>query len=237
MPLTDAAGTTTAAILCGGLGTRLRPVAGDTPKALVEIAGAPFLDRLLAQLAASGLRDVVLCTGVGADSVAAHCGDGSRWGLEIRISREDTPLGTGGALGLARGLIASSPFLVLNGDSFVEADFRSLLSFHAARGAEATLLLVRVPDRSRFGSVRLADGSRIAAFEEKGLAGPGLVNAGVYALSRTVLEAIPAGRPVSLESEVFPSLVGGALFGFETEARFIDIGTPESLREAGRFFA
>jgi NDP-sugar pyrophosphorylase family protein len=237
VPLTDAPGTTTAAILCGGLGTRLRPVAGDTPKALVEIAGTPFLDRLLAHLAASGLHDVVLCTGVGADRVAAHCGDGSRWGLEIRSSREDTPLGTGGALRLARGLIASSPFLVLNGDSFVDADPRALVSFHTARRAGATLLLVRVPDRSRFGSVRLGDGGRIAAFEEKGLAGPGLVNAGVYALSRNVLDAIPAGRPVSLESEVFPALVGGGLFGFVAHARFIDIGTPESFREAGRFFA
>ena len=237
MPLRADLSETTAAILAGGLGTRLVPVVGHLPKALAPVAGVPFLDRLLSRLAAWGLRDVVLCTGVGADRDAAHCGDGSRWGLSLRTSREETPLGTGGALVHARGLLTTSPFLVFNGDSFADMDPGALVAFHRERRATATLLLVRVADRTRFGSVRLDADGRIAAFEEKGIAGPGLINAGVYALEPGVLDAIPAGRPVSLESKVFPALVGRGLFGLATDARFIDIGTPESYRQAEAFFS
>jgi len=237
VPLRADLSGTTAAILVGGLGTRLAPVVGDLPKALAPVAGVPFLDRLLGRLAAWGLRDVVLCTGVGADRVAAHCGDGARWGLSLRLSREETPLGTGGALRHARGFLSTSPFLVFNGDSLADTDPAALVAFHRQRRAAATLLLVRVADRTRFGSVRLDADGRIAAFEEKGVAGAGLINAGVYALEPGVLDPIPAGRPVSLESDVFPALVGQGLFGLATDARFIDIGTPDSYKQAEAFFS
>jgi NDP-sugar pyrophosphorylase family protein len=225
-----------AVVLAGGLGSRLRSVVGDRPKVLAPVAGRPFLEYLLRQLVEAGVRDAVLCTGFGADAVAEVMGDGTRFGLRLRYSREDRPLGTGGALRQAVPLLGPGPALILNGDSFVPLPLASLGALHARRAARATLLLARVPDCGRFGAVSVDCEGRIVRFEEKTRPGPGLVNAGVYLVERTVLEGIPAGREVSLEKEVFPGLIG-ALAGLVVDADLVDIGTPESLAAAQRLFA
>ncbi|MBI3945599.1 MAG: D-glycero-beta-D-manno-heptose 1,7-bisphosphate 7-phosphatase [Armatimonadetes bacterium] len=224
----------TAVILCGGLGTRLRPVIGDLPKILAPIAGRPFLHSLLAYLRGQGITDVVLATGHGAAAVAACGGDGSARGLRLRYSEETEPLGTGGAIRLAAPQIGSDPFLVLNGDSLVGADLARTVAFHQERGARATLVLAEVPDKTRFGSVLLEPDGRVAGFVEKGASGPGRINAGIYVMNREVLQAIPAGRSVSVEREVFPALVGRGLYGLVAPGPFIDIGTPEAFAEAQR---
>ena len=126
--------------------------------------------------------------------------------------------------------------LVLNGDSYADTDLRELPAAHRARKARATLLLTRVPDASRFGRVEIDASGAVTSFVEKGAPGPGLVNAGVYAIERPVIEEIPADREVSLERETFPSLVGRGLFARGDAFPFVDIGTPESLAEAGLFF-
>lgn len=228
---------TTTVILAGGLGTRLQAALPGRPKVLAPVLGVPFLGRLLEHLAANGIRDVVLCTGHRAEEVEAFAGNGSRWGLGIRYSVEAAPLGTGGALKNAADLIASSPFLALNGDSFVKVDLAPFLEEHVRTGASATILLAHVEDRSRFNSVRVSEDSRVLAFEEKGVAGRGLINAGLYALERTILDRIAPSGFVSLETGILPALAGNGLFGFAVDAPFLDIGTPESLADAQRFFA
>lgn len=223
-------------ILAGGLGTRLRDVVGDElPKSLVEVDGRPFVDHLLAWLAAQGCRDVCLLTGHGADALVDHVGDGSRWGLAVSYSREREPLGTGGALRHALPLLRGPRTLVLNGDSFVDVALEHLVRSHlearGARGVLATLVLVRVEDTSRFGSVTLAGDGTIAAFREKSAArGAGFVSAGIYLVEGELIERIPAGRPVSLEREVWPVLLDGRLLGLPVERPFTDLGTPESLQ-------
>src|SRR5262245_52364369 len=144
----------TALVLCGGLGTRLRPLVGDLPKALAPVAGRPFIDHLLDYLRRQGVTDVVLCTGFGAEQVATHCGDGSAWDVRLRYSPEPCPLGTGGAVRHAQQYI-TGPFLVLNGDSLVRVDLTRLLAHHLDKGARITLALIEVADRLRFGSVTL----------------------------------------------------------------------------------
>src|SRR5262245_1827612 len=131
----------TAAVLAGGLGTRLRSVVADRPKVLGEIAGRPFLGYLLEQLADAGLRSVVLCTGYMGDQVRAVFG-GSHRGLRLLYSEEPSPLGTGGAIRLAVGQVVSSSVLVLNGDSYCETDLGAFWRAHRAAGSRATLLLV-----------------------------------------------------------------------------------------------
>ena len=226
-----------AVVLAGGLGTRLHAAFPGRPKVLAPARGVPFLGRLLEHLAADGVRDVVLCTGHRAEDVEAFAGNGDRWGLGIRYSVEAAPLGTGGALKNAQSLIDSDRFLALNGDSFVKTDLAPFLKEHVRTGASATVLLVRVEDRSRFGSVRVSEDNRVLAFEEKGAAGRGLINAGVYVLEHSILDRIAPAGFVSLETDVLPDLVGDGLFGFAVDAPFLDIGTPESLAEAQRFFA
>ena len=227
----------TAVILAGGLGTRLRPVVADRPKVLAEVHGRPFLAFLLDQLAAAGIRDVVLCIGYRGEQVRAAFGE-AYGALRLRYSQESRLLGTAGALRLALPLLHSDPVLVMNGDSFCEADLASFTRWHRRRGAAATLLLARVPDTGRYGRVELDAEGRVLRFEEKGSpGGPGWVNAGVYLLSRRLLSTIPAGRPVSLEREVFPAWIGRGLYGHRSTGRFLDIGTPEAYATAEAFFA
>lgn len=228
--------TTTAFILAGGMGTRLRAAVADRPKVLAPVRGRPFLAFLLDRLASAGVRQAVLGTGYMADAVEAAFG-AAHQGMRLSYAREEMPLGTGGALRNGLAQLPSDPVLVLNGDSYFDADLPSFVQAFAESGARAALLRARVPDVARYGQVHSADDGRVVRFEEKGAAtGPGWINAGIYLFRREVLEAIPADRPVSLEKEVFPSLIGRGLYAVSQEGRFIDIGTPESYAEVERFF-
>ncbi len=226
-----------AAILAGGLGTRLRSVLPAKPKVLAPVRGRPFLTYLLDQLAAEGVQEVVFCIGYMAALVEETLG-ARHQSIRLTYSRENEPLGTGGALRRALPLFSSDPVLVMNGDSFMEVDLPGYLRWFLERGAEASLVLARVPDTDRFGRVATDEKERVLGFEEKGAhPGPGWINAGIYLLKKKILQSIPAGTPFSLERELFPRLLGGQLYAFRSEGRFIDIGTPESYCAAQAFFA
>jgi D-glycero-alpha-D-manno-heptose 1-phosphate guanylyltransferase len=227
----------TAAILAGGLGTRLRSVVADRPKVLAEVAGRPFLAHLLEQLAAAGVCETVLLVGYGADQVCDTFG--TRFGeMRLMYSVEHTPLGTAGALRNALNQFARQDVLLLNGDSFCDVNLGALVQAHRNwRDAEVSLSLARVDNASRFGRVRVGRDRRVLRFEEKiPVATGGWINAGVYLMRREVVEGIPAGVPSSLERDVFPHLVGqGKVRGFRG-GRFIDIGVPDSYARADAFF-
>jgi NDP-sugar pyrophosphorylase family protein len=126
--------------------------------------------------------------------------------------------------------------LVLNGDSYCDADLPAFAARAAELGGAGTILLTEVADAGRFGSVELTEGGAVSSFREKGASGPGWINAGLYLLSRGLIESIPAGGAVSLEQGILPRWVSRGLFGHRAEGRFIDIGTPESYAAADRFF-
>lgn len=225
-----------AAILCGGLGTRLQSVVADRPKALAPVAGRPFLAHLLNQLIEAGLKRVVLCTGYKGELVHVTFGD-TYSGLALEYSREPEPLGTGGGLRYALPLLQSETALVMNGDSFFAADLAGLLQIHNEKNAEATMALAAVDDTSRYGRVTIGESGAVTAFQEKGAAqGPGLMNAGIYLVRKSMIESIPQDRPISLERDVFPGLASKGLYGVKGNGRFIDIGTPESFALAESFF-
>jgi NDP-sugar pyrophosphorylase family protein len=174
-----------------------------------------------------------MCTGYLADQIQAAFGDGRNWDLTIEYSKESSPLGTAGAVKLAQGALqASRDFLVMNGDSFVDADFRELLHLHRRRGGLISMAVCRVEDASRFGIVKVDRHSRVIGFGEKtGEHVPGLVNAGVYIFNREVLKYIPEG-PGSLERQVFPEMLENGVYAVEQRGVFIDIGTPEDYARA-----
>jgi D-glycero-alpha-D-manno-heptose 1-phosphate guanylyltransferase len=178
----------------------------------------------------------VLCTGHLGDQIEGTFGKSYR-DVALEYSREPSPLGTGGALALASELVAGSPpVLILNGDSYCDVDLEDLWHWHHARFSHATLVAVSVPDASRFGRLELGTHGRVVGFHEKSAQpSPGLVNGGIYLVRTEALACIAAGRPVSLEREVFPAWTKSGLYGFTTNGRFIDIGTPESFRDAERF--
>ncbi len=223
-------------ILAGGLGSRLAALPGDVPKPMRSVDGRPFLEHLFDQVRAAGATRAVLCLGHQSGHFETRFRRVPPEGLQLRISTERTPLGTGGGLRNALPLLSKASVLVMNGDSYADTDFRLLLARHRAARARATILVTRVPDASRFGRVQFGPSGEVTGFAEKEAPGPGFISAGVYVLERAAVEAIPPGRAVSLEREVFPSLVGAGLHAHAAFFPFVDIGTPESYREADTFF-
>jgi mannose-1-phosphate guanylyltransferase len=227
---------TEAVLLVGGKGTRLRPLTVNTPKPMLPTAGVPFLVHVLARAAAAGVDHVVLATSYRADVFRRGIGDGTvRFGphqLRIDYVTEDEPLGTGGGIRNVADLLDSGPddpVVILNGDVLSGHDIAGQISAHVATGADATLHLTEVDDPRAFGCVPTDGDGRVTAFLEK-TPDPvtNRINAGCYVFRRSVIDAIPAGRVVSVERETFPGLVsdGSVVVGHVEAAYWLDLGTP-----------
>lgn len=219
-------------ILCGGRGSRLQGVLGDLPKALAEVGGRPFLAQLLEHLAQAGVPRVILCTGVGGDAVADFARRQTI--IPTAISHETEPLGTGGALALARPQLRGPSAFVLNGDSWAAGlSLAAFLRAWSASAFPAGLVLTPADGRSDAGQVALGPDGRILALAEKRpLVGACYLSAGVYLLSRALLDDIEPGRPVSIETELLPRWLPRGLFGYVHEGALLDIGTPDRLAAA-----
>lgn len=227
------------AVLAGGLGTRLAATVPGLPKALAPVGARPFVEYLIDWLGAQGAARIVFLLGHRAEQLETHLANHPRAGIAFDVSIEKEPLGTGGAIGLARAKLGSDPVLVVNGDTFVDADLAPMLAAHRRLGAPATLLAVEVADAARYGRLDIADG-RLQAFVEKDAAfkGPAAINAGVYLLSRSLLDKIAAKGAGSLERDVFATLPAATLgVHLDRDARFVDIGTPESWQSAADIVA
>jgi mannose-1-phosphate guanylyltransferase len=223
-----------ALVLVGGEGTRLRPLSEAVPKPVVPLVDRPFLGHMVHWLGRHGVSEVVMACGFKADALRDALGDGEPGGPTLRWVEERQPLGTAGAIKFAADHLEDR-FLALNGDVLTDLDLTALTRFHEQLGSRATLGLYPVDDPTGYGLVDTDGEGRIVEFLEKpepGHAGPGEINAGTYVLERSVLEAIPGGRPVSIEREVFPSLIGKGLHGLRLEGYWMDIGTPERYLQA-----
>lgn len=216
---------------------RLRPRLAGRPKVLALVRGRPYLAYLLEQLGDAGVRTVVLLTGYLADQVRSAFGD-SYAGLHLKYSRESSPLGTAGALRQALPHLLSPTILLLNGDSHCATCLSDFWEFHRRQAADFSLVLTWVEDCSRYGRVHVGLGGRVLRFEEKSEAGgAGWVNAGIYLVNRPMIQEIPADVPASLERDRCPEWAASKrCFGFQCQAPFLDIGTPESYAQAEVFF-
>lgn len=231
-------------ILAGGLGSRLAPVLPHTPKVLAQGGGRPFITHLLDQLHAGGFTRALIATGHRGEEVARALGTRCR-GVELEYSREERPLGTGGALRLALERTPAPWLLVLNGDSLVELALDAFVRW-GLEGRErvpapspvAALAAVRVGDGQRYGRLELDPAGGVLGFVEKGAGnGPAWINAGVYLLGREVVATLPLGEPRSLERELLPPLVGHGLRALRCPGRFLDIGTPDAYAALAGFLA
>lgn len=227
--MVDLAATTDAVILVGGKGTRLRPLTNSIPKPMLPVAGAPFLEHLLARIKAAGMTHVVLGTSFKAEVFEEHFGDGSYLGLEIEYVVEEEPLGTGGGIRNVLDHLRYDRAMVFNGDVLGGTDLNAVLKTHVEQEADVTLHLLRVSDPRAFGCVPTDAEGRVSAFLEKTEDPPtDQINAGSYVFNRSVIEKIPAGRPVSVEREIFPALLesGARVFGHVDQSYWRDMGTP-----------
>ncbi len=221
-------------VLCGGLGTRLKSVTGEAPKALAEIAGRPFLELLLRQLERHGFRRVILAVGYQSDAIREHFGS-SFGSLAILYSEERRPLGTAGAIRNAAHLFETESILIANGDSYTDADLVEFVTEYHTSDCDAMILLVPTDGRSDCGTVALDATGRVTQFEEKqSLDAPPLINAGIYLLSRERVEAIPADTQVSIEREIFPEWISNqvTIKSYVHRGSCLDIGTPERFQGA-----
>jgi D-glycero-alpha-D-manno-heptose 1-phosphate guanylyltransferase len=215
-----------AIILAGGKGTRLQKVIDEIPKPMAPIAGRPFLEYLVLQLKSWGINDIVLSIGYKKEIIKSYFSSGAKLGVNITYVEEDIPLGTGGAIREAIKNIDDRDVMVMNGDSFFNADISALIDYHGSRNAVATLALRKMDDTGRYGRVEIEGSGEVICFKEKQNGRKGYINAGLYLLNRKILAFLSHGT-ISFENEVLPVLAGKGLYGLIQPGFFIDMGIPE----------
>ena len=228
----------TAIILAGGYGTRLQSVVSDLPKPMAPVNGQPFLDYQLQYLKNYGFKNVVLSVGYLSEKISAHYG-ASFNGITLFYAREKVPLGTGGGIRLALEQCADENIFVLNGDSFFDVDLNNFFMKHNEKAAQFSLALRKVNDASRYGAIEKNHEDRVISFREKnGTAAPGTINGGVYILSKNIfIEATNQHTNFSIEKDFFEKHLNDlAIYGFEFDGYFLDIGIPEDYNKAQNDF-
>lgn len=220
-----------AIILAGGLGTRLKSLVPDLPKPMAPIGNKPFLAYLLDYLSLQGMQEIILSVGYKHDVIQAYFGD-SYANMIIKYSIEDKPLGTGGAIKQALTQIESDLTFILNGDSFLQADYRAFLKQQQQSNANFTLALKHVADVARYGAVNVKD-KQVISFFEKGKTGPGLISTGVYLCSKAFFNSFDLPEVFSIESDFLYHYIDSIKAeAFIVDDYFIDIGIPEDYMKA-----
>ncbi len=218
------------AILSGGLGTRLGDLTKNRPKSLVKVQGKPFLEYQLALLKQAGITNIVLCTGYMGEQIKSQFGNGGKWGINIKYSSEDKPLGTAGALKKAEALLEDT-FFTMYGDSYLFLDFSHIMSYFESQKKLALMTVYKNYDRyDRSNTV--VEGNLVKKFSKQEKTKDMVyIEYGANIFRKEVLEMIPEDQFYSLD-ELFPRLIEmGELLAFEVKERFYEIGSPQGLKE------
>lgn len=222
-------------ILCGGKGTRISPVIGDKPKILADINGKTFLEIIIGQLASNGFKKIILSVGYLKDQAKDYVqksGLENKKSCEINFLEEEIPLGTGGAVKNADKFIESDHFLVINGDTFFDVDFKNFHKYHLDKNALISMAVVNNENSSDYGSIEMDDNGEITGFFEKKYGGSGIISAGMYFMDKKIFNLMPENENFSLEIDFFPKIINNNFFGFLHHGDVIDIGTPERYEKA-----
>ncbi|KAF7054490.1 hypothetical protein CFC21_062155 [Triticum aestivum] len=221
-----------ALILVGGFGTRLRPLTLSVPKPLVDFANKPMILHQIEALKDVGVTEVVLAINYQPEVMLNFLKDfESKLGIKITCSQETEPMGTAGPLALARDKLddgSGEPFFVLNSDVISEYPFAELIEFHKSHGGEATIMVTKVDEPSKYGVVVTEEETgKVERFVEKPKVFVGnKINAGIYLLSPSVLDRIEL-KPTSIEKEVFPRIAADkGLYAMVLPGFWMDIGQP-----------
>jgi len=224
------------ALLAGGLATRLRPITETIPKALVDVAGQPFILRQLAYLRAQGVRKVVLCIGYLGEMIEALVGDGAPFGLQVSYSPDGpTLLGTGGALKQAAPLLGDA-FFVLYGDSFLPLDFAAVERAFVQSGQPSLMTVLKNGDQWDKSNVLFADGRLVEYNKRAPRPEMSYIDYGLGVIKASVLDACPPAQPFDL-ADVYQTLsLQGQLAGMEVFERFYEIGSHTGLKQTEDYF-
>jgi len=224
-----------AIILAGGFGTRLQSVVPDLPKPMAAIQGRPFLAILLDALITAGFTSAILAVGYRYEAIRDYFGENYK-SLSLAYSIETEPLGTGGAIALALKQVAGPQCFVVNGDTYMELDYKAMLARHLEEKSVLTLAVLEVPDASRYGALDIEE-NRILGFFEKGRSGPGIINGGTYLLSPDLFSHYNLPAAFSFETDLLMVHVHELRpLAFPTAGLLIDIGVPEDYHRAQNLF-
>lgn len=223
-----------AMILAAGRGERMRPLTDRVPKALLPVAGRPLVAHLIERLAGSHFTELVINVAHLGEMIERELGDGSRYGVRIRYSREERALETAGGIAHALPLLGAAPFAVVNSDIYTDFDFarlKSALHALAPGGRLAHLVLVDNPPHHRRGDFCL-EGSRVALDGARRLTFSGI---GAYAPA--LFESIERGSRCALATLLKPALAQRLVSGEHHHGQWMDVGTPRRLAELERALA
>jgi len=222
---------TMALVLVGGEGTRMRPFTYEMPKCLLPVAGKPLLTYLLEQLRDNTVKNIILSTGRQGGKIQSEFGNGKQLDINISYSAEDSHLGTGGAIKLAKSKIKTSPFLVIYGDIYTRLDFQELINFHRQSGNLVTMALKVVEKPREFGQITLK-GNRITAFYQTPKEGrTNLINLGVYVCNGEIFEHFPQSRHFSFEDLLVKLIAKKMVGGYIADELWFDVGTPDDYEK------
>jgi dTDP-glucose pyrophosphorylase/predicted transcriptional regulator len=218
-------------LMAGGLGTRLYPLTQDCPKPLLKVGEKPILELILESFIKAGFHRFFISTHYLSAMLREHFGDGSRWGIDIRYTHEETPLGTAGALGLLPRDEIEAPMLMMNGDLLTTLNYRELLDFHLAHPSSATMCVREFEYQVPYGVVQGAD-HYVQTMAEKPVQ-KFLVNAGVYVLSPELVKSVLPGVKIDMPTLLEQSIArGSTVTMFPVRDYWLDIGRMEDFRRA-----
>jgi len=227
-----------AVILAGGFGTRIKHLLGELPKPMVPVNGRPFIEWVVRYLAAQNIRRVVLSTGYLTETIESHFQPQPVAGVTVSCVPETTPLGTAGGFlnAMQQSKINSSAWFLLNGDTLAFANLADAIGALQNESTAGVIFGRELPDTSRYGSLVTDSTGKLTSFAEK-RPGQGVISTGIYLFRDSLVKRFSSKLPLSLEQEVFPALTaaGVSLKVLRMNAPFLDIGTPETLREADVF--
>lgn len=218
-----------ALVLTAGLATRLRPLSSVRAKAAVPVAGEPLIRRILCYLAGAGVTDAVLNLHHLPHTLTGLVGDGTDLNLRIRYSWETPVLGSAGGPRRALPLLASSPFLIVNGDTLTDADIRAVLESHLESDALVTMAVVPNPDPGKYGGVVVESSGVVTGFTSRGSGQLSYHFIGVQVADAAAFGSVPDNTPYESVRQLYPALIrarAGSVRAFVTSAEFLDIGTP-----------
>lgn len=217
------------AILAGGKGTRLRPITYEIPKPMIPIHGKPFLQYQLELIKSFSIDEVLLLVSCLGKQIEEYFGGGSKFGLNIKYSYENNPLGTGGALKNAEEKLAEK-FLLLNGDTFLPMDYEKLMEYFHQCGKIGVITVYDNSEKIASNNIALAKSNVVVGYNKKDFQGMTHVDAGAMLFKKEVLNFIPKAQVCSLEEEIFPMLIEKKeLISYPTSQRFYDMGDFKEL--------
>jgi len=223
-------------IVCGGEGTKMRPLTLTIPKSMLPLGYKPILEHVISFFKKQGRSNFIFSVGYLGENIIKYFNDGSHHGVNIKYSSEEKPLGTAGAIKKVESIV-SSPFIVSYGDViFGNLNVNEVLRFHSEKRSLGTVVLWKAQDARKFGLVEMDDQGKISSFTEKPkYATSGWVNTGFYIFDSEIFDHIPKNKLVSLETDVFPKLVDkGKLSGYFYNGYWADVGRPEDYEEVSR---